>query len=245
MLKNYLKIALRNLWRHKSYSFINVTGLAAGMACCLLILLFVRDEMAYDRFHAKIDRIYQLTYGLQGGKVARVPPPIAPLLKANFPEVEAAARVYGRSASIGVDRPGGAREQFEEERVFFADSTLTKIFTFNFLRGDARGALREPFTVLITEPIAQKYFRGDDPIGKTLLFAGKHLPSAVAPALRLFGQLRNHVCRGPAAGGRKPAPQLDHYAFLHLRAAAPRQIAGRRGPPLSGVPQKVRQPGVP
>jgi putative ABC transport system permease protein len=185
MLKNYLKIALRNLWQHKSYSFINVTGLAAGMACCLLILLFVRDELAYDRFHVEADRIYQLTYGLQEGSTARTPPPIAPLMKANFPEVEAVARVYGRSASIGVDRAGGAREQFEEERFYFADSTLTQIFTFNFLRGDARTALREPFTVLITEPIAQKYFRGTDPIGKTLLFAGKH-PLRVTGVVKPF-----------------------------------------------------------
>jgi len=106
MLKNYLKVAFRNFWRSKVYSFINVTGLAMGMACCLLILLFVQDELSYDRFHAKADRIYQITYGLETGKIARIPPPIAPLLKANFPEVEEVARLYGRSASLEVAGSG-------------------------------------------------------------------------------------------------------------------------------------------
>ncbi len=107
-------------------------------------------------------------------------------MKANFPEVEEVARVYFRSATIEVARPdGGTKVQHEEERFFFADSAITNIFTFDFLKGDPRTALQEPFAVVITEPTARKYFGSTDPMGKTLLFAGQH-PLRVTGVVKPF-----------------------------------------------------------
>jgi putative ABC transport system permease protein len=201
MLRNYLIIAVRNLLRHKVFSFINIMGLTIGMACCFLILLFVQHEYSYDTFHTQADRIYRVTYnpkfaGLPQA-VATTPPPAAPLLKEAFPEIAEAARMYQRNVSIKVVRESGAEEEkYEEERFFFADSSIVNIFTFQFLKGDPTKALRDPFGVVITDEIARKYFGADwskqgSVLGQTLLFEGKH-PLRVTGVVKAFPE-NSHI----------------------------------------------------
>jgi putative ABC transport system permease protein len=168
MLKNYLKIAVRNFIRHIGFSFINIFGLAVGIACCLLILLFVRDELTFDRHNEKIDRIHRI--GLSGfvnnsvfdGVVT--PSPMAKALVSEFPEVEAATRL--RNFGFPVFRYGD--KVFSEERVFWVDASFFDVFTVPFISGDPKTALEKPLTIVLTRSMARKYFGDEDPIGKAL-----------------------------------------------------------------------------
>jgi putative ABC transport system permease protein len=168
MLKNYMKIALRNLLKYKAYSFINIMGLAIGVASCILILLFVQDELSYDRFHEKADRIYRVallgSLGNNQFNGAVTAPPLGEALVRNYPEVESATRI--RNYGFPVIRYGD--KVFSEERFFWADSTFFEVFSFEFIKGDKYSALKEINTVVITESIAKKYFGGEDPVGKLL-----------------------------------------------------------------------------
>jgi putative ABC transport system permease protein len=169
MLKNCLKVALRNLLRHKGYSFINIAGLAVGITCCLLILLFVQDELGYDRYHEKADRIYRLMVENQAeGRVfnnALSSAPMVPALLRDYPEIESAVRLYPVDASVLVSYDD---KEFYEERFFYADAAVFEVFTFPFVKGDPRTALTEPNTVVLTEEMAHKFFGREDPIDKTI-----------------------------------------------------------------------------
>ncbi len=170
MLKNYLKIAYRNIKRHKGYSFINVSGLAIGMACCILILLFVFDELSYDKFHENHDRIFRVTRkwlnedGVVSLHLGHVAPPVAPLLANDFPDIIHAVRML----RIGRALIGNGSTFFEESRFFFAEEDIFKVFTFDMTIGDPQTALQDPLTMVITEEAAEKYFGTEDPIGKSL-----------------------------------------------------------------------------
>ena len=162
MLKNYLKIALRNLRRHPAYAFINVTGLAVGMACCLLILLFVRDELSYDRHHDKADRIYRIVSDWGNFSVPSTNPPVINRLGPDFPE-----------ATIALFRPFDAQVRYEdlnfhEERLFFANPEVFEVFDIPVVRGNPETMLTEPGKVVLTEETARRYFGTDDPVGKVL-----------------------------------------------------------------------------
>jgi putative ABC transport system permease protein len=171
MLKNLFKTALRNIIKNKAYSFINYVGLTCGLALALLILAYVRNEMSYDQFHAKANRLYRFGYTVSNGmKIASTPPPIAPALKGYYPEVEDVARVYLRNVSISIP---GTSDAFEETNVLFADSAITNMFTFLFLKGNPHRALHDKFTVLINEKMATKYFGDKNPIGESLIFSGR------------------------------------------------------------------------
>lgn len=171
MLRNFFTTAARIILKQRSYALINFIGLTSGITLTLLIITYVRSEMSYDTFHEKIDRLYRLTYKAPNGlELASSPPPIAPAMKDFFPEVEEAARVYGRNVSI--KRPD-QEEAFEETGVFFADSALAKMFTFEFVKGSPERALVDKFTVIINEEMATKYFGEANPIGESLLFAGQ------------------------------------------------------------------------
>jgi putative ABC transport system permease protein len=180
MIKNYLLVALRTLWKHRVYSLINIAGLAAGMACCLVIFLYVRDEMSFDRFHERAERIYRITMqSTLSGEVhsfARTPFPMGPLLTEEIPGVEAAVRVYGRSAGVQALQNGSPLEKarFQEPRFWFADSTFFRIFSFPLLKGNAAAALARPHSVVLTEETARKYFAAADPIGQTILVEGRY-----------------------------------------------------------------------
>lgn len=174
MLQNYLKIAFRNILRNKLYSFINIIGLAVGMAACTLILLWVTNEISYNRFNKNLDRIFLVAqtqhYQTIGDyTVEPTPLPLEQALKNNYPEVEYAARYehyFGKQA-LGRDN------RFFDERINFADSTFFKIFTFKFIAGDPATALAAPNSIVLTKETASKYFGSEDPIGKHLTMAGR------------------------------------------------------------------------
>jgi putative ABC transport system permease protein len=170
MLKNYLKIAFRNIKKHAGYSLINVAGLAIGMACCILILLFVFDELNYDKFHKNHDRIYRVTRkwfnadGVVNLHLGHVAPPIAPLLENDFPEILHGVRLYRVSGLL----VGKDSAFYEESRFFFAEEDLFKVFTFDMIAGDPETALKDPFSLVITDEMAERNFGSEDPIGKSL-----------------------------------------------------------------------------
>lgn len=167
MIRNYFKIAFRNLWKHKVFSFINITGLAVGMTACFLIFLYVNFELSYDSFHKKGDRIYRLVCG------AKTPTEtmdygvaswaMAPNIQQEFPEVASFVRVSFTSLLVRKDEL-----KFQEDKVLRADSSFFQVFDFNLLSGDARTALKRPFSIVLSESAAKKYFGNEDPLGQTL-----------------------------------------------------------------------------
>ena len=168
MIKNYLRVALRNLRNYKAFSFINIVGLAVGIACCISIMLFVRDELSYDRQNEFADQIYRPTVlGTVNGhdiKAALSGAPMGPSVYHDFPEVAAYARLH--KAGFPVMRY--ENKTFSEERFFWADSTLFNVFTLPFVEGNPKTALTQPNTVIITESTAHKYFGNENPVGKIL-----------------------------------------------------------------------------
>jgi len=168
MLNNYLKIALRNFQRHKGYSFINLAGFAIGMTCCLLILIYIRHETSYDKYHTDGDRVYRIVQDIRTQTSNRVfapiSPMVAPTLKADFPQVEHAARTI--TAGNRLVR----REDvfFYEDRFMWADQELFDILTIPFVRGNPQDALSRPRTVVITKRMAEKYFGHAEPMGQLL-----------------------------------------------------------------------------
>ena len=167
MLKNYLKIAFRNIIRQKGYSFINIAGLAAGIACCMLIMLYVQDELSYDRYHEKIDQIYRLERkGVFQNQQYHIPVtahPTAPAFEKDLPGVLQAVRLWPRQLTVK-----NRDNHYFEEKIFFADAALFNTFTFPLLKGSPATALKEPYSIVLTEPMSKKYFNSTDSIGKTL-----------------------------------------------------------------------------
>ncbi|GAB3542289.1 ABC transporter permease [Spirosoma fluminis] len=172
MLRNYIKIAWRNLRKQRGFTFINIFGLAVGLACCLLITLYVVDELSYDRFHAKADRIYRINTDVKFGgndmRMAVSPDPIGHTLKQDYPQVEQFVRLHDRG--VWLVKQAGAATNLRENHITFADSTLFDVFTLPLVSGDSRRALASPNTVVISESAAKRHFGTQDPIGKTLIF---------------------------------------------------------------------------
>jgi len=168
MFFNYLKVAFRNLKKHKAYSFITIAGYAVGMCACILIFLWVRNELSYDRFHEKAARIFRVTDEREeSGSFSRgavTSAVLAPALQERYPEIVAAVRLYKEDRAT-VRFEGVS---FIENRFFFADASFFNVFTFPILRGDPGTALRDSNTVVITEATAQKYFGTSDPMGKVI-----------------------------------------------------------------------------
>jgi putative ABC transport system permease protein len=169
MLKNYFLIAWRNLKNNKAFSFINISGLAIGLATCLLILLYVTDEMSYDRWNEKAGRIYRVDGDLHfGGNyfvTATVPEPMGTAMKRDYPEIEQVVR-FRRYGGMLVKK--GA-QNIQEDKVIYADSTLFSVFTLPMIQGDPARALVEPRSVVVTERTAMKYFNSTDIVGKYLI----------------------------------------------------------------------------
>ena len=170
MFRNYLKTALRNLRKHAGTSLINVAGLAVGMACAILIMLFVFDELGYDTFNRNYDRIWRVTRkwfnadGVVNLHLGQVAPPVGPLLKNDFPEILQAVRLIQTEGLLINAGP----IYFEEDRFFFAEEPLFDVFTFKMIAGDPATALRDPFTVVITADMARKYFGAENPVGRPI-----------------------------------------------------------------------------
>ncbi len=174
MFRNYLVVALRNLLRHKGYSFINIAGLAVGMACFILIVLWVRDELSYDEFHLNAERLYlvtdyekyadgdELTFSVN-------PPDLAPTLISEYPEIVDACRHRIRPGRV-------IRHEdrfFGEDGLAFADPSFFTMFTFRFIEGEPSRALPSPNSIVITQRMATKYFGDENPMGKTLQVDGR------------------------------------------------------------------------
>ena len=167
MFKNYLKIAFRNLIRHKGYSFINIIGLAIGMACAILILLWVKNEMSFDNHHEKASRVYRVVveFDNEGRKGAYTPPPLAAALKADFPEVQQVTRL-GPWVSTSLVR--FQDKSFLEKNIKGADAAIFDVLTIPFIRGNPGNAFKKPKSIVLTESVAQKYFGEQNPLGKTI-----------------------------------------------------------------------------
>ncbi|RTL58784.1 MAG: FtsX-like permease family protein [Sphingobacteriales bacterium] len=169
MLKNYLKIAWRNLLKNKTFSLINIIGLASGLACFILIALYVADELSYDRYHEKANRIYRINSDIVFGgnklNLAVTSDPMGETLKKDYPQVEAYTRLYN---SDGYRMVKKGSQYIREDNVAHADSTLFDVFTIPLIAGEARTALNEPKTVIVSESTAKKYYGTTDVVGKLL-----------------------------------------------------------------------------
>jgi len=178
ILRNYFTIAFRNLLRQKTYTAINIAGLAIGMSCCLMILMIVWDELSYDRFHENADRLYRITLDahVQDREfiTARSSGPVAASLCETVPEVEAATHLRSRSGTPTSDCTVRYGEKaFYEYLLYFADHSFFKVFKCEVLEGEVSTFLTQPNTVVITDAIARRYF-GDEPaLGKTLEMDGR------------------------------------------------------------------------
>ena len=179
MFLNYLKVALRNIVRQKGYAFINIAGLAIGMACTILIFFYILDELSYDKYHEKADRIYRLVQLLNPGTEYEYETIVqsalyAPLLLEEIPEVEAAARIYapkiwGKNVLLGYKD-----KKFYTSELIFADDSFFKMFSFPFIKGDPDTVFPDPLSIVITEKAAERYFSGEDPVGKVITYDNEH-----------------------------------------------------------------------
>ena len=191
MFKNYLKTAWRNMQRNKVNSILNISGLAIAMACVIMIALYVRDELSYDRFFANADHLFQVNMTVAddngpenttGGNTA---PAVGPALKDMYPEVESYARVY-RPGDVVVRYDGTAKAEdfYSEKNILAVDSNFLQTFNYQLSQGDATACLQKPNSVVITEATAKKYFADKNPIGKILLFETDRKPFIVTAVLK-------------------------------------------------------------
>ena len=174
MIQNYLKIAWRNLLKHKGFSFINIIGLAIGIAACLIIFIYVHDELTFDLYNIKSDRIARITSRMHTPEsdlvIATSPLMLAGTLKRDYPEVESVARLQNASAKVKSDN-----DIFSEESFYKTDQNIFSVFSFNFLQGSISNALQNPNSIVITETIAKKYFGKTNALGGKMTCNGENL----------------------------------------------------------------------
>lgn len=183
MLKNHLISAWRNILKRKEFSLLNLSGLAIGMAACILILQYVTHEKSYDSFHPDASQLYRLTLGMtEGGESdlairATNHPAAGPSIKADYPQVEAYARlveltIFSGASVISYERETGKTISYYEEDVYMADPSVLTIFDYPLVEGDKYSALEESNSVVISESLARRYFGAEDPMGKSLTVNG-------------------------------------------------------------------------
>jgi putative ABC transport system permease protein len=174
MIRNYLKVALRAITRNKLSSFINIFGLALAMCCSLMIFLFVKDELSYDRYNANAERIYRVTRdflspdGSVNLHLGHVAPPFGPLLKNEFPDFKYVARTLQSRFTIAYQEDGVEKKSSYEDNTYYAEPEILKMFTIDVVEGNAAKALADPFTAMLSEETSKKYFGNESPVGKTL-----------------------------------------------------------------------------
>jgi len=197
MLKNYFKIAVRNILRNKVYSAINILGLTLGITCCSLLFLFVIDELSYDSFHTKKDNIYRVVEIDDEGEDTRyygmTTPPVGPTLVEEYPEVENYVRLFkfGGHINFSIEDTKHAERQY-----YFADSRIFELFDFKMIKGDKNTALSEPGSMVIDQDWAERLYKGEDSIGKEISLDDEH----------------NFVITGVI----EPLPQNSHIQFKIL-----------------------------
>jgi putative ABC transport system permease protein len=173
MIKNYFLVAWRNIKRQKAFSAINIFGLALGLACCLILLAFVRQELSYDHFHTDSDRIFRVAQRVDGSeKWAWTGGAMAPMMAKEFDQIEKAVRIHRTSTYLRPADGPNQGESFREEKFTFADKDFFEVFDFPLLSGTTAGVLEDPFQILLTESMAKKYFGDADPVGKSLISTG-------------------------------------------------------------------------
>lgn len=193
MWRNYLKIAFRNMAKYKVISFINLFGLTVGVTCCLLILTYIIHETSYDKYNSKADRVYRVTRsfnnkeGITSLHLGAVAPPYGPLLKNEFPDIEKVTRIL----PMGTIPTRYEEKIFSEKDIYCADENFSDVFDVSMLKGNPHTALIDPFSVIITEDVAHRYFGNDDPMGK---------------AIRMNNQFNLKV-----TGIIKPLPEAAHF----------------------------------
>ncbi len=233
MFKNYLTIAFRNLRKSRAYSAITILGLAVGLACCLVILLFVRHELSYDRFHAEADRIFRVVQErtVPGGvrSSAKTSYNLGPRLASDLPEVEAAVRIF----PLGCFVEAGGKEFTETP--YLADPAFLEIFSFPLIRGDKSAALRTSAGIIVSESFAAKSFGTDDPIGKTIVLNGRYTFTVTGvmkdvPASSHF--------RFDLLGSTARLPDLFEEERAYNRAYT--YFLVREGAPTAGLEEKVQ-----
>ena len=160
MIKNYFKIAWRNLARYKFISFINLFGLTVGLTCCLLILTYILNELSYDRYNKDADQVYRITRTFYNGngeqtlKLSTIAPPFGYYMPSEFPEIQKMTRLLNAGAT-----PLRYKDKLiNQPDVYFADENLFDVFTVKVLKGNPASALSDPFSVMITEETSKKYF---------------------------------------------------------------------------------------
>ncbi|MDA0194993.1 MAG: ABC transporter permease [Bacteroidetes bacterium] len=174
MLKNYFKITYRTILKEKVYNAINIFGLSVGLACCMLIGIYINDELSYDKFHKNADRIYRLSRefmspdGSTSLHLAHLAPPFVPLLRTDFPEMEIVTRFISFGGTMQYED-----KLFIEENVGFADNEIFEVFSFDFVQGNPETALSQPGSMVITEEMALKYFNTVDALEKMIRFSNQ------------------------------------------------------------------------
>ncbi|PVD53175.1 hypothetical protein DC498_04675 [Terrimonas sp.] len=174
MIKNYLKIAWRNLLKHKIFSGINILGLSIGIAACIIIFIYVRFELTYDRYNRNADRIARVASTIKAPEsdfmIASSPTALADALKQNFPEVVTAVRLDNAAQAVKCNN-----EVFKEEEFYRTDADIFSVFSFDFIEGNSAAALQKPQSIVLTQSVAKKYFGNTSPLGKTLVCNGTPL----------------------------------------------------------------------
>jgi putative ABC transport system permease protein len=183
MLKNYFKIAYRYFWKNRTTSFISISGLAIGMACCMLILIHVRDELSFNLFNSQHNHIYRINWLAKDNSQTAVysasPVVLSKGIKEKIPAIERVVKLFPRSGQMQAGNTPNASasttKRFQEQNVFFVDQDMFEIFTIPFIYGDKNSALIKPNSVVITDEMANKYFGTGNPVGKTLNYDNKVL----------------------------------------------------------------------
>lgn len=178
MIRNYLKSALRNFLKHRSFTLLNVAGLSLGLAASILILQYVKYEKSYDTFHSNVENIYRVQYNvIQNGKVtvecAAAVPAVGPALKDNFPEVRQFTRLFPVSGVLSYESPARGFISFREEKMQITDPAVFEVFDFKLIEGNPVTCLEGPNKVVITKRAVEKYFGEENPMGKTLSWDGE------------------------------------------------------------------------
>ena len=185
MLQNYLKIALRNLTRNKMFSFLNILGLTVGTACCLYILMYVKNQFGFDKHHQNADNIYRVNTKIErkdelAFNGCTISPPIVPTMQKDFPEVEAYTRVIAffnvKNNIVGVE---GNTQTFSENKGYLVDSTFFKIFNYRFIEGAAEHSLDAPYTVVLSSIMAKKLFGNQKAINKRIQLRNTTTPTTL------------------------------------------------------------------
>jgi putative ABC transport system permease protein len=232
MIRHYLKVALRNLIRNKGFSFINIFGLATGMTTCVLIMLYVADESAYDKHHRDGHRLYRIASEVKSEKWVAAPAPMAEALKRDFPEVEQSTRLLRfPGAEKMLLKSEQYQKQFFETNAYYVDSTFFELFSYDFKFGDAVTAMNEPNTIVISEAVASKFFANENPIDQVFKVglpfgefnytikgvfrnptSHSHIPA------NLFLSMNNQDVGGWVKGQTKWASNAIFHTYVKLKA---------------------------